>query len=73
MDAEQRTNLESMVPRMRRHHAELEQPHDEWSNFNDGKNLADIEKELVNVNIAYSEAEDTERLIENGRRSYEDI
>lgn len=73
MEPDQRNNLEAMVPRMRTHHDELEKLHDEWSNFDDDKSLSDIERQLIEVNMATSEAEDTAKLIENGRRSYEDI
>lgn len=73
MEPEQRNDLKRMLPRMRKHHDELEKLHDEWSNFDDKKSLSDIEKQLVEVDVANSEAEDTAKLIENGRKSYEDI
>lgn len=72
MDEEQRGKLQAMVPRMREHHDGLEQLHAEWSDYNDGASIADIERELSHVDQAYSEAEDTAKLIENGRQSYED-
>lgn len=73
MEDTQRKNLESMVPRMRTHHDELEKLHEEWSDFDDGNTIKEIEKQLVTIDTAYSDAEDTAKLIENGRRSYEDI
>ena len=73
MEDKQRNNLENMVPRMRTHHDELEKLHEEWSDFDDGKGVKDIELELVDIDTACSDAEDTAKLIENGRRSYEDI
>lgn len=73
MEDQQRENLMNMIPRMRTHHDELEKLHEEWSNFDDGKNIKEIEEELIEIDAAHSEAEDTAKLIENGRRTYEDI
>jgi len=72
MDPEQLTNLEEMVPRMRLHHDVLEKLHDDWSDFDDGASLAEIEKSISSMHTATSEARDTAKLIENGRKSYED-
>jgi len=72
MEPEQRANLANIVPRMRQHHDELEALHREWSNYNDGKRLSELEQTLSDVDVASSEVEATAKLIENGRRSYED-
>ncbi len=71
MEPEQRNDLANMVPRMRQHHDDFEELHQEWSNYGDGKSLKEIEQTLADVDVAASEAEDTAKLIENGRRSYE--
>ena len=72
MDPEQRAVLEAMVPRMRLYHDELEKLHDDWFDFDGPESLAEIEKSIAFVNAATSEARDTAKLIENGRKSYED-
>jgi hypothetical protein len=73
MESDQRVNLQNMVPRMRQHHDDLEKLHTEWSNYNDGKSLNDLEQTLADVDMASAEAEDNAKLIENGRRSYEGV
>lgn len=71
MEDEQRENLRALVPRMREHHDELEALHAEYSNYGDGATLSDIEITQAHADLAYTETQDTARLIENGRRSYE--
>jgi hypothetical protein len=73
MDEQQRNSLAAMHPRMRAHYSELEQLHDTWTNFNDGASLAEIETTLANINAVAAEGTETAQLIENGRKSYEDI
>ena len=72
MEENQRANLAAMLPRMREHHQALEKLHDEWANFEDGASLVEIETELAEVSVAASEASETAKVIESGRRSYED-
>lgn len=72
MDSEQRTKLEAMVPRMRQQHDELQKLHDDWSNFDDGESLPNIEQTTAYLTAAASDAIDTAKLIENGRKSYEE-
>ncbi len=71
MVSSQRKNLEALLPRMRKEHEEMETLHREWSNYDDGESLQRIEEELATINVIASEATDTAKLIENGRRSYE--
>ena len=72
MENAQRSNLQSMVPRMREHYADLEKLHEEWRNYQDGEPLEEIEKMHSIVDTMASEASDTAKLIENGKRSYEE-
>lgn len=72
MEPGQRANFKSMVPRMRQHHDELEALHRECSNYSDGKRLSELEQVLSDVDVASSEAEDIAKLIEIGRKLYED-
>ena len=72
MDEEQRQNLAQMVPRMRTYHDDFHKLHEMWANFDDGESLKAVETALADVEVAFSEAEDTARLIERGRASYED-
>jgi len=44
--------------------------HQEWSSFDDGSTLRDIEQAFVDINAIYADAEAVAKLIENGRRSY---
>lgn len=71
MDAEQRENLAQLVPRMRKYHDEFLKLHEVWANFDDGEPMRAIETALADVDVAFSEAEDTAQLIERGRVSYE--
>lgn len=73
MDAEQRRNLVQLVPRMRSYHDEFLALHEAWANFDDGESLKAIETALADVEVAFSEADDTARLIERGRASYEAV
>lgn len=72
MDLGQRESLARLVPRMKQHHDEFHQLHELWANFDDGESLKALERALADVEVAYSEAEDTAKLIERGRGSYED-
>jgi len=71
-DSKQRANPGAMVPGLRQHHDELEKLHDDWTDFDDGESLAAVEKSLAYVHVAASEASDTAKLIENGRKSYDE-
>jgi len=72
MDPEQLTTLEALVPRMRLDHDGLEKLHDDWSDFDGGESIAEVEKSIAYMDAAGSDALDTAKLIENGRKSYED-
>ena len=72
MENAQRSNLQSMIPRMRQHYSELEVLHEQWRNYQDGGPLEDIEKMYPVVDTMASDASDTGKLIENGKRSYEE-
>lgn len=73
MEDQQRENLQRMIPRMRTYHYKIEKLHQDWSNFGDGRNIKEIEEGLMEIDAIHSEADDTAKLIENGRKSYEDI
>lgn len=72
MEASQRENMEALLPRMRSEYEEMEKLHEAWSDYEDGESLSSIEKELSTINVIAAEATETAKLIENGRRSYED-
>ena len=72
MDADQRVTLEATVPQMQTQYAELGQLHHAWSNFDDGTSLKRIEVVLAEANVMASDAADSAKLVENGRKSYEE-
>ena len=72
MENAQRSNLQPMVPRIRQQHNDLENLHEQWRNYQDGEPLEEIEKMHSIVDTMASEASDTAKLIENGKRSYEE-
>ena len=72
MAEQQRATLAAMHTRMRQHFGELEQLHDAWADFKDGESLSALEVALAQVNVIMAEAMETSKLIDNGRKSYED-
>lgn len=68
----QKANLQAMVPRVHQHYNELEQLHEQWRNYQDGEPLEEIEKMHSVVDAMASDASDIGKLIENGKRSYEE-
>ena len=72
MEPGQRANLEAMLPRLREHNEGLEELHSQCSDYRDGSNLDNLEQTQADVDAVYAETEDTARLIENGRRSFEE-
>jgi len=71
MDQDQKRSLEETVPRMRSHYDELEELHNVWSDYSGDETLADFENVQAQVDVAHSEAVDTAKLIENGKKSFE--
>lgn len=72
MEPDQLNHMKSMVPRMRRQHDDCEKLHDAWKNYDDGETLESIESMSAQVDVMSSDASDTAKLIENGKRSYEE-
>jgi len=72
MEPEQRSNLQAMLPRMQQNHEGIEALHSEWSDYEDGATLSQLEKAFREIDVIYAEANDTEELIRTGRKSFDD-
>ena len=71
MEENQRKDLKALVAQLKEHHEELEKLHAKYSNYSDRATVKDIEMTQAAADFAYSEAENTAKLIEKGRISYE--
>jgi hypothetical protein len=71
MDGDQIAKLKGSLQEIHKMDEEFEILHGKWKDYEDGKTLIDMEKESVHIDVMVSDARDTSKLIENGRKSYE--